>query len=751
MTFLNALLSFGAAAFTIPLIIHLLNRSKFLTVDWGAMQFLESSLKVNSRRIQWKQLLLLLIRCMIPILLALAMARPFISAWKDTGANSAMSLAIVLDDSLSMQRLGGRAANAEVKSPVRRFDHAITELRTILTQLPSSSEVSIVLAGEPVTMLQDHQPDELLARLEAMQKKPQSAGHLDLVDGVRAGVEWLNQSPHARRQLLLVSDFSAADWEKNERDSAREMSELLKSQEVPIGWNWMELPPITSSVTSKDVSILSLESLPNLIAPSGQANLSATLQNHSKEPAQVPVVLSLGMDEMERQSVQIAPESTSMVRFQWSPARAGDAELTVSLDFEDDSPADNSIVGVLRVREPKKVLLIDGDRRNEAMKSESDFVRLALTPISLLRGEPGDLFTTRVVDSNGWNEAQLKDFSAVVCCNVPQLDPNQRKLLREFVDRGGGLVFCLGDRVQINQWNEWESTQNGGLRIGKLSNRNEWIGKVEQTVTPLFGLSKASLDSLATAQFNHRYELELEDPSGAVGLAFDDGKPWLLATAIGRGRCVWMLSSCDDADSNLTSRPVFVPLIQRLLATCLQMENGWRVMNPGETWRESWPRPTDSSLQNISVNYPDEETEEFKIPAPSNAADAVGNFAMELRLPRSTGIARASLGSEKRSVAVQLSDVDRRRECKRETIPSDELQKMAASADAKTVQDAKQWLGLASDSWRGRELWTWFWIGLLVFFLSEMLLQQSMMPRTRTTSTTSTRSAASPRNDRGAA
>jgi hypothetical protein len=32
-----------------------------------------------------------------------------------------------------------------------------------------------------------------------------------------------------------------------------------------------------------------------------------------------------------------------------------------------------------------------------------------------------------------------------------------------------------------------------------------------------------------------------------------------------------------------------------------------------------------------------------------------------------------------------------------------------------------------------------------------MLLQQSMMPRTKSTSATSTRSAASPRNDRGAA
>ncbi len=90
MTLLNALLAFGATAFAVPLIIHLLNRSKYLTIDWGAMEFLDSSVKVNSRRIQWKQLLLLLVRCLIPILLALAMAPPLIQSWKDASGTTPM-------------------------------------------------------------------------------------------------------------------------------------------------------------------------------------------------------------------------------------------------------------------------------------------------------------------------------------------------------------------------------------------------------------------------------------------------------------------------------------------------------------------------------------------------------------------------------------------------------------------------------------------------------------------------------------
>ena len=76
MTFLNAILLFGAAATLIPLIIHLLNRRRFRVVRWGAMQFLDAALQTNRRRIQWQQIALLALRMAIPIFLAVAMARP---------------------------------------------------------------------------------------------------------------------------------------------------------------------------------------------------------------------------------------------------------------------------------------------------------------------------------------------------------------------------------------------------------------------------------------------------------------------------------------------------------------------------------------------------------------------------------------------------------------------------------------------------------------------------------------------------
>ena len=82
MNFINGILAFGAIAFTVPLIIHLLFKSRFKTVDWGAMHLLEDVVRVNRRRLQVSNLLLLLLRCLIPAVLAFLLARPVLTGFK---------------------------------------------------------------------------------------------------------------------------------------------------------------------------------------------------------------------------------------------------------------------------------------------------------------------------------------------------------------------------------------------------------------------------------------------------------------------------------------------------------------------------------------------------------------------------------------------------------------------------------------------------------------------------------------------
>ena len=62
LTFLSPLLIWGTLLGAIPIIIHLLNRRRFRRVEWAPMHYLRLTIQRNRRRIQFEQLLLLLLR-----------------------------------------------------------------------------------------------------------------------------------------------------------------------------------------------------------------------------------------------------------------------------------------------------------------------------------------------------------------------------------------------------------------------------------------------------------------------------------------------------------------------------------------------------------------------------------------------------------------------------------------------------------------------------------------------------------------
>jgi hypothetical protein len=87
---------------------------------------------------------------------------------------------------------------------------------------------------------------------------------------------------------------------------------------------------------------------------------------------------------------------------------------------------DNDAWYALSVSDPLPILLVDGERSSDAMKSETDFLKLALSPFAYLGSERADSFVCKVVSDNGWNEEMLKEYRAVALCNVSALTSEQR-------------------------------------------------------------------------------------------------------------------------------------------------------------------------------------------------------------------------------------------------------------------------------------------------------------------------------------
>ena len=107
ISFVHPAILGGLALASLPIIIHLLNRRRFKSMEWAAMDFLLKAAVRNRRRVRLENLLLLALRTLLVLCLILAVARPF-SKREDTlaslfGSAGSTERVILLDDSHSMR------------------------------------------------------------------------------------------------------------------------------------------------------------------------------------------------------------------------------------------------------------------------------------------------------------------------------------------------------------------------------------------------------------------------------------------------------------------------------------------------------------------------------------------------------------------------------------------------------------------------------------------------------------------------
>src|SRR5438067_3493911 len=137
MAFLNPLLLWGAAAVSVPILIHLLMNRKIRRMAWAAMRFLQNAVQRNEKRMRLEDILLLLLRCAVLVFLALALARPALrKAGLGIGESGSEAAVIVLDNSYSMGQTDGVST---------RFQKAQKAAEQALDAMPTGSAAAVFL------------------------------------------------------------------------------------------------------------------------------------------------------------------------------------------------------------------------------------------------------------------------------------------------------------------------------------------------------------------------------------------------------------------------------------------------------------------------------------------------------------------------------------------------------------------------------------------------------------------------------
>ncbi len=132
MSFLYPLFLAGIAAIAVPIVLHLVRRHTRHRVTFSSLMFLRTTRPRFTSRSRIENLPLLILRCLMLALLALAFSRPFFSRpTEDKQVSPAKRTVLLLDTSASMRRAG-------------MWDRAIGEVRSALEDTGATDRVCVM-------------------------------------------------------------------------------------------------------------------------------------------------------------------------------------------------------------------------------------------------------------------------------------------------------------------------------------------------------------------------------------------------------------------------------------------------------------------------------------------------------------------------------------------------------------------------------------------------------------------------------
>jgi hypothetical protein len=586
MTFLAYGALFGALAISIPIAIHLLNKFQVRKVQWAAMRFILESMQRNQRRVQMKDLILLLVRCLLIILLALAFARP-VFFQTGSGEGDSINAVILIDDSMSM------SYSVDGKS---NFDRAREAALKVVDGLKANSHVALYHVSDRVKEAVSPPTTDVDQVRRLIQSAQVTNRASDLWPGVKDAIDTLQRIDGSGKVFIITDDQKLA-W--------RHSQEILNMQDQTRGAIAFQVISVGEE-DEQNVSVSSLQvqgSIPvanqNIRVKAGITNWGSKAVSGLKADLTVDHGGSAAVNDLE----PLAPGQTATVSFQAHFQDSGFHSLTVSIP-PDHLTADDHRSVALEVLKDLHVLVVDGGTAINPIDGDGFYLASALLPIPVAQqsqyflkvktGQPSDL------------EKPLDSYRIIFLANVGQISPVAVTNLAAFVKDGGGLAIFPGEKTSTEFYNATPGFS--ALLPARLSSPetvpdHRVLALQSRGFThPLttFWNSQPNGD-LGTIHFTRYCPLTLKAPSDdakkndsapQVVANYSNGKPAIVSQEVGKGRVVLFGAAATPVWGNLPLQPSFVPLIYRLVTYFVKRNDGGRILDPGAIFSEELPVET---------------------------------------------------------------------------------------------------------------------------------------------------------------
>lgn len=569
--FLNPLLLWALPLIAVPIVIHLLNRRRFDKRRWAAMEFLLRAMRLNRRRLQMEQWLILALRTLAVLLLVMLVARP-----KLTGGvfgNDVGHHVVCLDDSPSMAHRGGADdAMDRARDAIQRLVASIAEARPndLLTLTLASAPAQPLLAAVPTGGELARRVREALAGVHTGDLALDLAILLPKLDDLAAAAKGSN-----RTETYVVTDLRRRDWVARGGEPSAALVAWLGARDAER--DHLQVVDVGSK-DAENLAILDVRCADRVAIAGVPMNVEVELKNLGRGDSS-PAELAITVDGKGRgvQPVPAIPAGeTTRIAFTETFHSAGWHGVRAALP-NDRYATDDARSLAIDLRPASRVLVFDGAVGEEPEDAESFYLAAAL--------EGGDDASIGIDvrihgdhELGGLPQEELGAADMVILANVARLTPELVARLEDYVRGGGGLAIWLGDQIDVANYEQLLWKGGKGLLplppVGVAGDLDRPLGvHLVDGEQPLFAFAREQLRTMfAQLVLVGRWITLREDPNAAaeIVLRVGDaaGDPLLVTRPFGDGGRVHVIAtSADAAWTDWPRWPAFLITLERLHAT----------------------------------------------------------------------------------------------------------------------------------------------------------------------------------------
>jgi hypothetical protein len=586
----------GLALAAIPIIIHILNRRRYRTVNWAAMDFLLRAMRKNRRRVRFEQLLLLAMRCLLLAMLGTALARPMgcdSNSTASLGGRTGMHV-FVIDNGYSMAYLAGRSGGKT------HLDQAKRVAGEIIDHLSSGGEsVVIITCGKPAVGVIAKPTYDLQQARSILGRIPQQYGASDLSSALQMAIQIGRENEkQPNKNLYLFTDATASTWQGPNaaalKTEGQELARLyhVSHSNMALGPQWNQ-------------AVLDVHPSANLITTNTQfgADFIAIARGFgSPHDGTLQWKMDgrlLGGGGKLNLDTNTPPQTEPQTSVQADLKAGGPHAVTATIVGDDGLQLDNSRTRVINVVSQLKTLIVEGEHGAGTEGGSGMNLQVALAGLSKSGASDGFAAPDLISDLELGNHV-LSDYRAVMLCDVSQFTPGEADQLRAFVAGGGTLMIFLGDEVSNENYNKELLPRH--LIPGPLTKRvtttddkpfhfdfnpNAVLHPLLKAFAgqPDTGLDHAEAFGYWQVDAPMDPQLRVLNWAPVEGSHVDPNTrpdPAITEQTLGQGRIVFVTTSANEQWITFTRKPIYTELVNELLSGSVNVGDAWMNLTVGD-------------------------------------------------------------------------------------------------------------------------------------------------------------------------